>query len=196
MNIVPGKKNNICQSLRSGIEIMNVFKYYKKCYNWKNPLNWWRLQGYWCRAIKYGWQRATRGFSDYDLWALSEFYLKGLSNSLKYFTENRHGSPDTEHDKWTKKYLEIADCFYRATEENEYYKNEWKEDYFDSFDDDFVLEKMKDGCYRWVEKEKSDEIKDLRQAYHEREEEIQKLRDNDMKEGFDKLKDVFWGLWD
>lgn len=49
---------------------------------------------------------------------------------------------------------------------------------------------------RWGEKEKSDEIKDLRQAYHEREEEIQKLRDNDMREGFDKLKEVFWNLWD
>ena len=175
---------------------MNVLNYWKKCHNFKNPLNWWRLPCYWCRAIKYGWQRATRGFSNYDLWALDEFYLKVLSNSLKYFTKNRHGSPDTEHDKWTKKYLEIADCFYRATEENEYYKNEWRDDYFNSLKDFKFEKKNEDGSYTMMWDDENDEIKDLRQAYREREDEIYKCRDNDMKEGFDKLKEVFWGLWD
>lgn len=167
----------------------NVLLYWKNLYNWKNPLNWWRLPGCWCRAIKYGWQRATKGFSDLDCWDLDKFYLNLLSNSLKEFAKNRFGSPDTEYDKWTKKYLEIADCFYRAIEENEYYKNEWEEDWNN------CLKEIGTDII-WNIENQSDEIKDLEQAHFEREEEIFICRDNDMKEGFDKLKEVFWTLWD
>ena len=35
------------------------------------PCNWWKNICYFFRTIKWGWQRATRGYSDYDTIRLS-----------------------------------------------------------------------------------------------------------------------------
>ena len=104
---------------------MNIFKYWKNLYNWKNPLNWWRLPRYWCRAIKYGLQRATRGFSDKDTWDLDQYYTQLFIDSLSYFKEHLHSCPadlydeETDSDEKWQKYLEhMIYYFYNSLEEN------------------------------------------------------------------------------
>ena len=180
---------------------MNVFNYWKNLYNWKNPLNWWRLPGCWCRTIKYGWQRATKGFSDYDKYCLHDFYLKLFYRSLGEFAENHWGSPDGNDEEWTNTLKEMALNFLSAIEDKGVYKNEFEEDYINSFKNYECshIEKTDENgnrCWVWSDENTPDEIKDLRQAYHEREKEIFELRDADMKKGFNKMMEVFWHLWD
>ena len=54
---------------------------------------------YYCRCLKYAWQRATRGYSDLDLWNLDTFYLNLFTNSLIDFKENLHGAPSEFFDE-------------------------------------------------------------------------------------------------
>ena len=176
---------------------MNVFNYWKKCYNFKNPLNWWRLPRYWFKSLKYAYQRATKGYSDWDMWGLHDFYLRLVSNSLNEFADKRYGSPDEDHDKWTALYKEIASKFYSALEENEFYKNEYADAFFNSAEQlDFKFEKLENGHYKLVACVRKDNAEEIPKLYREREEENFKLRDCDMKVGFDMLKEVFWDLWD
>lgn len=176
---------------------MNVFNYWKEFYNFKNPLNWWRLPRYWFKSLKYAYQRATKGFSGWDLYNLHNFYLKLFEKTLTEFADKRYGSPDEDHDKWTARYKEIALKFHSALEENEFYKNEYADAFFDSFGQfDFEFERLEIGLYKLIECVRKDNAEEIQRLYREREEEIFKSRDRDMKAGFDMLKEDFWGLWD
>ena len=177
---------------------MNVFNYWKKCYNFKNPLNWWRLPRYWFKSLKYAYQRATKGYCDWDIWNLHNFYLKLFYHTLAKFADERYGSPDEDHEKWTRIYREIALNFRSALEEKGVYRNEFEEEYFKAIDDFvFEFEKTEDGYYHLIcDREEDETVKAAREKYHEREKEIFELRDRDMKKGFDMLKEVFWHLWD
>lgn len=178
----------------------NVFFYWKNLYNWKNPLNWWRLPGCWCRAIKYGWQRATRGFSDLDCWDLSHFYLDVLSDSLKYFAKNSTGCPHEYYDnskpgdkgwKWIKHLKEMASCFDEAHKDRCSLINPYEEEYFRDFRMNF--EKTPEGYYKLKDEEVNEE---LREKYLEEKEKIFEWRNKNLKNGLDMLKEDFWNLWD
>ena len=177
---------------------MNVFNYWKNLYNWKNPLNLWRLPGYWCRAIKYGWQRATRGFSDLDCWDLYNFYLEVLEMSLKHLAECNVGCPDKYYDSsksgdegwmWRDILNKMADCFKEAHEDKTSYINPYKDEYLESL----KLEKTSDGYYRLNSEEVN---KNLYEKYLEEEKKIFEWRNKNLKDGLDMLKEDFWNLWD
>ena len=179
---------------------MNVFNYWKNLYNWKNPLNWWRLPGCWCRAIKYGWQRATRGFSDLDCWDLSHFYLDVLEGSLYHLAEHNTGCPHKYYDsskpgdegwKWTKHLKEMANCFREASEEECSQVNPYEDEYYEDFRMNF--EKTPEGYYKLKDEEVNEE---LHKKYLESKERIFKWRDENLKKGVDMLKEDFWSLWD
>mgnify|MGYP006381908647 FL=1 len=177
---------------------MNVFNYWKNLYNWKNPLNWWRLPGCWCRAIKYGWQRATRGFSDLDCWDLYNFYLEVLEMSLKHLAKCNAGCPNKYYDssksgdedwKWRDILNKMADCFKEAHEDKTSYINPYEDEYLESL----KLEKTSDGYYKLNNEEVNEE---LYEKYLEEEKKIFEWRNKNLKDGLDMLKEDFWNLWD
>ena len=59
----------------------NVFKLYP--HNWKRPSNWWDNIKDFFRGFKYTYQRATKGYCDYDLFSISDWFLEMFPNMLK-----------------------------------------------------------------------------------------------------------------
>lgn len=57
------------------------------------------------RPVKYGWQRATRGYSDIDLWNLGDTEIDRLSDMMRDLAYETHGYPDGYDDpeRWLVK---------------------------------------------------------------------------------------------
>ena len=178
----------------------NVLFYWKNLYNWKNPLNWWRLPGCWCRTIKYGVQRATRGFSDLDCWDLHNFYLEVLEGSLKHLAKHNTGCPHKYYDSskpgdegwmWRDILNKMANCFKEAHEEGCTFINSYEDKYFENFRMNF--KKTPEGYYKLKDEEVNEE---LHEKYLEEKKKIFEWRNKNLKDGFDMLKEDFWNLWD
>ena len=105
---------------------LNVFKcitYYgqnpfKKCwYGFKDK----------CRQLKWAYQRATRGYSDWDLWDLDSFYVQMFINSLREFAEKTNGYPSgITYEEWQELIRTIARCFEESQEDLETNLESWK----------------------------------------------------------------------
>lgn len=179
---------------------MNVFNYWKNLYNWKNPLNWWRLPGCWCRAVKWAWQRATKGFSDLDCWNLHNFYLEVFEGSLKHLAERNIGCPKKYYDssrlndecwKWREHLFEIADCFKEAHEAKTSYINPYEDEYLENFH--MAFERTSKGYYTLKDGEVDTE---LLEKYKREEKNKFFHRNINLVKGLDMLKEIFWYLWD
>lgn len=60
---------------------------------WRYPSNWLCNIRQLLRLPKYGWQRITRGYCDYDTWNLDSYYSNLISSSIMYLREHTHGYP-------------------------------------------------------------------------------------------------------
>lgn len=130
------------------------------------------------RNIRYAWQRATRGYCDFDLYDLEHFYSQLFVDSLDDFTKNLHGAPlefyDAAHDStqpWRDYLQEMRQHFYNSIEENLVQTNEIEYDH-SSHDEE--------ARAKWVAREK----------------EIQAWRDAEFAKGMQMLTDVYYHLWD
>lgn len=55
------------------------------------------------RRLKWGWQRAVKGYCDCDLFSLDEYYLELFSETLEELANTTHGWPDKDfktYDDW------------------------------------------------------------------------------------------------
>ena len=120
---------------------LNVFKMCSYS-PWKYPPNWWRNIKQFFRHFKWGWQRATKGYCEYDLFAFDEYYLNLIANTLHEFANKTQGYPGTYEtfEKWQQhihdlgdEFKEIADILWK-----EYY-NDWDENDDELFKDDFIV---------------------------------------------------------
>lgn len=83
---------------------LNIFK--KGYHNWKCPI--YNIKQFF-RNCKYAWQRATKGYSDYDISDLECFYSSLISTSMQQFAEEPYGDPGyMSYDKWICKIKEIS----------------------------------------------------------------------------------------
>lgn len=106
---------------------LNVFGY--GFHSWKHLRNWPHNLKNCCRNIKRAWQRATRGYSDWDCWDLDTFYLNLFESSLEYFRTYNVGYPaDMTEEEWGGIVTEMINCFHRAQEEN-FHDNPYSEDF-------------------------------------------------------------------
>ena len=88
---------------------LNVFK--MCAYSpWSYLPNWWSNIKQFFRHFKWAWQRAIKGYCDYDCFALDDYYLKLLPATLLSLAENSHGYPDKygAFENWQTKIREIA----------------------------------------------------------------------------------------
>ena len=164
----------------------NIFK---ACsyYTWKNPKNWWDNIKLFFRRFKWAYQRATRGFADYDIWSMDSWILGIFNGALTQLVNNHWGYPCNdkfpEDEDWTKYLHEMADLFYKADESNAAYSHpaydKWAA-YLDEHPNINILQ---------------DENPYSKEMYLE-ECELSKKRQEDFEKAWKMMGEVFFNLWD
>jgi len=83
-------------------EKYSVFKEmsYRPRYYLRHPIRW---IGDKCREIRWGWQRATRGYADCDAWNFDIWFSHVVPSLLDHLADNSNGWPDSKfetHRDW------------------------------------------------------------------------------------------------
>ena len=83
---------------------LNIFK--KGYHNWGCPIH--NIKQFF-RNCKYAWQRATKGYSDWDIWDLGTYYSDLISNSMTQFADETNSfTYGMSYDEWVNKIRSIA----------------------------------------------------------------------------------------
>lgn len=100
----------------------NVFK--RGWMTWRKPIASIKL---FFKRIRWGWQRATKGYCDADIWDIDIWFATIFPNMLIDLREKGCGFPGSEGaetpEKWAKILTEMADAWW-GTLEDEKYENE------------------------------------------------------------------------
>lgn len=161
----------------------NVFKLYP--HNWKRPSNWWDNIKDFFRGFKYAHQRAVKGYCDYDLFSICDWFLEVFPNMLKEFSEGTHSYPyDMEEKEWGKYLVEMGEHFLNACKEYEDSSPEARKEY-DELYKDFPLE-------LYNTKEREEKVK----KYYKKVKEYDDYKQEELKKGMDMFQKRFWDLWD
>lgn len=99
---------------------LNIFK--KGYHNWKCPI--YNIRQFF-RNCKYAWQRATKGYSDWDIWDLGTYYSDLISNSMTQFADETNSfTYGMSYDEWVNKIRSIAN---KIKASNDYEEKYWEE---------------------------------------------------------------------
>lgn len=162
---------------------MNIFKNYcyAKRYYIFHP---WKFVSQTFRNIKFAWQRATKGYCDYDYWNIDYYLLKLLPELFDDFRKNLHGHPCSfTEEEWDNFLLkEVIEPLRNAQEEQEVEINEFETEIFNYFKDGSLTD-MNYPPELW-------------NKYMAREKEIDDWRDKQMRKAFASIIMNFWNLWD
>lgn len=167
------------------------------------PCRWWHFGmriKWFCRSLKYGWQRTTKGYCDSDLWNLDHFYSWLFVHSLKDFKRNLHGAPDRFFDRgadneiarWEDYIDKMISHFWGSIEGN--IENEYSEAFSNL--PWFDLEETKFLSKEEREKEDDKWKKEIRESYFNREKELSEWRKAEREKALMMLNEVFDDLWD
>lgn len=107
---------------------LNIFHQYY--FSWRYLSSWFKNIGLFFRTFKWAWQRATRGFADYDVWDL-DHYLGTLTAATLIHLSNHHWGVPYEFqenpDEWTKWLQDTADLIKEAKHtEDDYSIQDWE----------------------------------------------------------------------
>jgi hypothetical protein len=168
---------------------LNLFR--KQNYSpWRWPANWKPNIKHFFRNFKYAYQRAIRGFSDWDAWDLDLFYTHLFRDSLNYFAENTYGYPGNNEfptiESWQEYLKDIAWHFDQSIEGNEEIKNPYEEEFEKQL---FSRDWLKNI------NQPTEEDKAISKKYFDEEMKIADYRDNHFSIGIDKMKHIFGHLW-
>lgn len=151
---------------------------------WKYPANWFRNVKLFFRQIKWAWQRATRGYCDWDVWDLEAFYLPLMRDSINKLAEVSHGYPATNdwtYDSWTAYLKTLADalndCMADSAELNQYWSD---------------FDKMLTNEQEYSDEEKAT----LRRCYYDRERQIADEQQDLLEHTFQKIAKHLKTMWD
>lgn len=149
------------------------------------PRNWFDNIKYFFRTIKWGWQRATKGYSDYDTWDLDVYYSRMMIASLSQFRAETKGYPVCMNDikEWYAILDKIIFLLKQANEDEPLEEKnelaEWYEEYMETCD---------------PSSEPSEENWNKRKQYCKREKELYEIRTQKRKEAFELLAEYFGHL--
>ena len=169
---------------------LNVFN--KGNYStWKYPSNWPGNIKHFFRCFKYAYQRATKGFCDWDAWDLDVYYSFLFVNSLRYFADHTHGWPGNDEfpqpEDWDKYLRTMADLFEQSIEGCQTPKNPYEKEFEDMISQD-----------NWINhiNEQTPEQKEISKKYLDGEITLDNYRTECRNKAFDMMKHVFGHLWD
>lgn len=90
--------------------------------------------------IKWKYQRAKRGYSEYDLWEIDYWFINTFSRMLRDFVKINHGYPSDKEtpENWEKEILHNADLLEQLE--------------IDLYDYDRIdeIEKNRDEFFEWL----------------------------------------------
>ena len=99
---------------------LNIFK--KGYYSWRCPIH---NIGQFFRNCKYAWQRATKGYSDWDTWDLDQYYSSLIFDSMMQFADEINSRTIGKTcDEWAEKIRSIA---HKIKASNDYEEKYWEE---------------------------------------------------------------------
>ena len=170
----------------------NCFKYFWRWqYYLKRP--WKFFEDTWFN-LKAGWQRATRGWANRDVWSLNSYFLEILPDMLKHLRENAYGYPGDDEfptfESWIAYLEEMETHFRNANEEQTVQVNEFEKEYmsyptgFKKCENSRLLEYINYAP------------EDLGEKWFAREMEINAWREEELKKGLEMFQKSFWALWD
>lgn len=158
------------------------------------PQNWWNNIKHFFRTIKWGWQRATKGYSDYDTWNLDGYYSNMMIASLSQFRAEVIGYPGYlgNIEEWNAILDKIIFLLKQANKDEPLEEKnelaEWYEEYLSTKTLGFTkVEK--------INSEDDEETKAKVLQYYKREEELYNIRTQKRKEAFELLAEYFGHLW-
>lgn len=165
---------------------LNVFEY--GIDNWK-PRQWFHNIRQFFRNIRFAWQRATKGYCDWDTWDLDTFYTNLLIDSLQKFRKEANGHPmylqsiEAWHEILDEIILLLKQYAEEAPIEEE---NEYETAYY---------EYLKKSNLSDLVTQRSEEEKTLSVNYYKREAELSEIRDAKRKRAFELISLHFNNLW-
>ncbi len=169
------------------------------------------------RDIKWSHQRIWKGYCDYDLFSIDDWFMKIMPRMLKEFKETRHGSPvavnyhshavildDEErnqdvHDEWDKKLDRMIFLLREMNEESCTQLNPYEDEYFET------VKKLRKGpteqpggsvAYSIPDLEDYPEYRELAEKYDAEEKRIRQYRLDCKQEFFELFSTHFHDLWD
>jgi len=147
------------------------------------PLKW---TAYFFRSFKYAYQRATRGYCDYDAWELFSYCTHVISGCLRKLADDHVGHPlGIKDEEWSKLLLETAIHLENSLKENDEFPHpktdEWHANSSITIGNGKLTINGDD---------------DLREAMHEEQQALAKLRNAEKDMALDMLKEHWYDLWD
>lgn len=156
---------------------------------WKYPSNWARNIRVFFRQFKWAYQRATRGFCDYDYWDLDIYLSELMAQSIKELAEKTHSYPGTEefptYESWRDYLYKIADLLRYSL--NEDMPNEFEEAWLATWENKDIYDAINN---------KSPEEREITNKYLDKEYENECLKRKAQNEALDMIKHVYNNLWD
>ena len=162
------------------------------------PRNWWKNICYFFRTIKWGWQRAIRGYSDYDTWDLDVYYSRMMISSLSQFRKETKGYPGYMNDieEWYAILDKIIFLLKQANEDEPLEEKndlaEWYEEYLETKPFTLTVVGKVGGI---TQRQDDEETQSKLMQYYKREEELYEIRTQKRKEAFELLAEYFGHLW-
>lgn len=160
-------------------------------YNWKYPACWVKNIKFTFRKFKFAWQRITKGFSDWDVYDLDDFYTRIFVDSLKSYVENNNGWPQSnefpEFEDYQNYIKQIIYHFEQSIEGHEDICNEYRADFEKYLD--------KKDFFKTINDPKTPEEEEICAKYYKRDLEIAKYREENLNMALDMLKHIFSSLW-
>lgn len=177
----------------------NVFSWpYSRNYYLTHPWKW--FAQLW-KNLKCGWQRATKGYCDYDVWNMDSWMLELLPPMLRELANDPVGAypgvePFETPEKWHYWLLKMAVKFLELQDDWTESRNEYDAEYMRLIDEAKVVEKKEDGSVHCNFIFKDEEYaKELREKWCSRIKELRDAQNAATVAAFSELAEHFYLLW-
>ena len=166
---------------------------------WQNPSvpfrAWYRYFPWFFRTLKFSWQRAVRGFGDYDVWNLDCYLAILIEESLIHLADTAHGYPGIADnmESWQRALKNTAKYFHEYSWEDmdqptEAYirylrfKQQLLEEHPEADENDLLMI--------------SPALVALKNSWLHELDEVENRKKENLHKGMDNLKLIFPCLWD
>ena len=169
------------------------------------------------RDIKWSHQRIWKGYCDYDLFSIDDWFMKIMPEMRRVFKKTRHGSPvavnyhshavflDEEernqdvHEEWDKKLDRMIFLLGEMDETSCSQQNPYEDAYFEAVQK--LMEppvEHADGSstHRYPDLKEYPEYRELHENYHTEENRLNQYRLDCKQEFFELFSTHFYDLWD
>lgn len=184
---------------------------------YKKPWRLWSLLKQFGRDIRWSHQRIWKGYCEYDLFSIDDWFLKIMPQMLSEFQKTRHGSPvipnsdsqalfldDEErnqdvHTEWDKKLDRMVFLLREMDEATCSQRNTFEDAYFEALKGHWETPiENADGTttHRYTPLGEIPEYKELDDNYRSEEKRLTQYRLDCKREFFELFSEHFYDLWD